>query len=229
MGRGLVAFDKRHLGEAPGLIGVDEAGRGCLAGPVVAAAVRCRRDFYFAPGCGAWSRGVDDSKRLSPAERAGIVRRFRMECHHEWIQIGIGVADVAEIERENIFGATVLAMARACEAIGSGPGPLLIDGRPLRTFPLPHEGVIGGDRRSFAIALAGIHAKEARDEMMRELDRKHPGYHFGRHKGYGTAVHLKALREQGPTNHHRELFLRNFREKAEVGVQPVQDSLFAEG
>lgn len=245
MGRGLVAFDKRLLGAAPGLVGIDEAGRGCLAGPVVAAAVRCGRDFYFAPGCGAWCRGVDDSKRLSPAERAAITSRFRMKCHHKWIQVGIGVSDVGEIERHNIFHATVLAMRRACEAIGLGAGPeilqaegagapggaplpLLIDGRPLRTFPHPHKGVVGGDRRSFAIALAGIHAKEARDEMMRELDRRNPGYHFGRHKGYGTPAHLEALREHGPTRHHRRLFLRNFRKNRGATEEPLQDSLFEE-
>ncbi len=241
MAGGLVAFDKRVLGGSVGLVGIDEAGRGCLAGPVVAAAVSFRREFYFAPGCGSWCRGVDDSKRLSPQERAGIVRRFRMEGHRKWMRIGIGVSDVGEIERYNIFHATVLAMRRACESIGLGTGaaifreggepdsvsfPLLIDGRPLRTFPLPHQGVIGGDRRSFAIALAGIHAKEARDEMMRELDRSHPGYHFGSHKGYSTAAHLAALRVHGPTKHHRQLFLRNFRKASELSAEALQDSLF---
>jgi len=207
--------------------------------------VLCCRYFFYATECVAWCRGLDGSKWLSPVERGVITRQFGMECHHKWIQIGIGVSDVGEIERHNIFHATVLAMRRACEAIGLAAGPeilqaegagapggaplpLLIDGRPLRTFPHPHKGVVGGDRRSFAIALAGIHAKEARDAMMRELDRRHPGYHFGRHKGYGTPAHLEALREHGPTQHHRRLFLRNFRKSSEAAGEPLQNSLFEE-
>jgi ribonuclease HII len=244
MARGLVAFDRTRLGGAGELVGVDEAGRGCLAGPVVAAAVRCGRAFYESPGCGAHCRGVDDSKRLDAGQRAAIVKRFRRPCHQKWIQIGMGAAEVEEIERFNIFQATVLAMRRACEALGlveeapegllhsrQRPArrvPILVDGRPLRTFPLAHEGIVGGDRRSFAIALAGIHAKEWRDELMRGLHREHPAYGFGRHKGYGTPEHREALRVHGPTDQHRRLFLRSLEAGPEAVENMTQDSLFRE-
>lgn len=244
MARGLVAFDRSRLGGAGELIGIDEAGRGCLAGPVVAAAVRCGRAFYESPGCGAHCRGVDDSKRLDAGRRAAIVERFRRPCHQKWIQVGIGAAEVEEIERFNIFQATVLAMRRACEALGleveapesvlaaeqrtARAVPILIDGRPLRSFPMVHEGIVGGDRRSFAIALAGIHAKERRDELMRGLHREHPAYGFGRHKGYGTPEHREALRVHGPTPHHRRLFLRNLESGPEAVEKVIQDSLFGE-
>lgn len=244
MARGLIAFDKRALGAAPWLVGIDEAGRGCLAGPVVAAAVRCDRAFYDSPWCRRHSRDVDDSKRLSPARRAAVVERFRQACEEEWIHIGIGTASVEEIGSRNIFGATALAMRRALEALPAethtgggevpadggglwpeGP-PVLIDGRPIRTFPHPHTGVIKGDQRSLAIALAGIHAKEWRDRLMRELDAAQPGYGFAGHKGYGTAAHLEALRRLGPCAHHRPLFLRKFHAANQPVQAPRQGSLF---
>lgn len=242
MARGQIPFDKRALGGAECLIGIDEAGRGCLAGPVVAAAVRCSRAFYSSSWCRRHSRKVDDSKRLCPEQRAEVVERFRTACDEQWIQVGIGSASVEEIERHNIYQATVLAMRRACEQVcpleagqplwadpsGDSPGvfPILIDGRPIRTFPAPHTGVVKGDQRSLAIALAGIHAKEWRDARMRELDAELPGYGFSVHKGYGTAAHLEALRSMGPSPHHRPLFLRKFH--AANGSSPVeiQDSLF---
>jgi ribonuclease HII len=165
------------------------------------------------------------------------VQRFRGECREKWIQIGIGVATVEEIERHNIFQANVLAMRRACaqlkgvfmsedKLLTGGTPPVLIDGRPIKSFPFPHRGVVKGDRQSFAIALAGIHAKEWRDAHMRELGRQHPGYGFESHKGYGTRIHLEAIREHGETVHHRTLFLRKFREQAETAESTRQDSLF---
>jgi ribonuclease HII len=242
MARGLISFDKRALGGAEYLVGIDEAGRGCLAGPVVAAAVRCPRDFYTSTWCLHHARHVDDSKRLAPGQRAAVVERFRIACREKWIQIGIGSASVEEIDRHNIYQATVLAMRRACEqvcpvqaeeslwkeaeAASSNPMAVLIDGRPIRTFPLPHEGVVKGDQRSLAIALAGIHAKEWRDARMRELDAAQPGYGFSVHKGYGTAAHLEALRELGPSPHHRPLFLRKFHAAGDAPGPEIQDSLF---
>jgi ribonuclease HII len=242
MARGLIAFDKRALGGAEFVIGIDEAGRGCLAGPVVAAAVRCSHDFYTSPWCLHHARHVDDSKRLPAERRADVVRRFAHACREKWIQIGIGSASVEEIERHNIYQATVLAMRRACEQVCPGQTEellwkdtaattgrrmaVLIDGRPIRTFPLPHEGVVKGDQRSLAIALAGIHAKEWRDERMRELDVAQPGYGFSVHKGYGTAAHLEALRKLGPSPHHRPLFLRKFHAARKAPGPEIQDSLF---
>lgn len=237
MARGLIPFDKRYLGGEACLVGIDEAGRGCLAGPVVAAAVCCHRSFYESSRNRALCRGVDDSKRLSPEKRAGIVERFRNECRENWIQISTGIATVEEIERYNIFQANVLAMRRACSTLKGFPGdndvltrgetpPVLIDGRPIKNFPFPHRGVVKGDRQSFAIALAGIHAKEVRDAYMRELGQEYPAYGFESHKGYGTRAHLQAIRENGETVHHRSLFLRKFREEVARGESSRQNSLF---
>lgn len=242
MARGLVPFDRSLLGEAGSLTGIDEAGRGCLAGPVVAAAVRCRRDFYLSPRSRVLCRGVNDSKQLTPEQRAAIVVRFRDSSHENWLQIAVASASVGEIGRHNIYQATVLAMRRAFEALNARDGgasgwwqpvaaatndPVLIDGKPIRTFPHAHRGIVGGDARSFAIALAGIHAKEARDAMMRELDREHPGYGFSEHKGYGTPAHLAALRERGPSPVHRALFVRNCLLGREIDPATLeQDSLF---
>jgi ribonuclease HII len=242
MARGLIAFDKRALGGAESLVGIDEAGRGCLAGPVVAVALRCSREFYTASWCRYHVRKVDDSKRLSAGQRAAVVACFRHACRENWIQIGIGSASVEEIERHNIYQANALAMRRACEQVypfkqaeslwepvqADVPGalPVLIDGRPIRTFPVPHTGVVKGDQRSLAIALAGIHAKEWRDARMRELDAAYPGYGFAEHKGYGTPAHLAALRTHGPTPHHRSLFLRKFHAANGSAGAEIQDSLF---
>jgi len=237
MARGLIPFDKRFLVEAACLVGIDEAGRGCLAGPVVAAAVCCDRAFYESSRSGSLCRGVDDSKRLSPQKRAAIVNRFKEECHENWIQIGIGVASVGEIEEHNIFQANVLAMRRACDELkGVVQGdsvllpaktpPVLIDGRPIKNFPFAHRGVVKGDRQSFAIALAGIHAKEWRDDYMRQLAMEFPEYGFEQHKGYGTKTHLEAIRRHGETAHHRSLFLRKFRTQRAPAESVRQDSLF---
>lgn len=236
MARGLIPFDKRLLGKAACLVGIDEAGRGCLAGPVVAAAVRCDAAFYQSARCRALCRGVDDSKRLTAVQRAAIVARFSGECREDWIQIGIGTASVGEIDRHNIYQANVLAMRRAlARVIGGEPedalwtadtAAILIDGRPIRSFPLAHTGVVKGDQRSFAIALAGIHAKEWRDAHMRALALEHPGYGFEQHKGYGTEAHVAALRRHGPTVHHRPLFLRKLQASVKSGPPVMQDSLF---
>ncbi|HSH09415.1 MAG TPA: ribonuclease HII [Oceanipulchritudo sp.] len=234
---GLVGFDKRALGNAPCLVGIDEAGRGCLAGPVVAAAIRCGAPFYNTSWCRRHSRGVDDSKRLSAEKRQAIVERFAEARREDWIQIGIGTASVEEIERHNIYHATTLAMRRALAAALAAAlgwdqgdqedlwdpavgGKVLIDGRPIKNFPCLHQAVVKGDQRSLAIALAGIHAKEHRDALMAGLDQECPGYGFRVHKGYGTEAHLDALRKLGPCPHHRPTFLRKFH----AGEQEVPDS-----
>lgn len=238
MARGLVSFDKRHLGQGPSIIGIDEAGRGALAGPVVAAAVRVERAFYFSPLKAAFCRGVDDSKRLGADQRAGIVQRVRERGAAAGIAVAVGRASVEEIDRYNILQATVLAMRRALGALEGHPelgdlmalqgGVILIDGRPLKAFPRGHLGIVGGDRQSFAIALAGIHAKEARDADMRALCPQHPAYRFSVHKGYGTPEHVAALRAHGPSPVHRNLFIQKPLAGRE-GTRPEQQgSLFAE-
>jgi ribonuclease HII len=239
---GLIGFDKRALDGAPCLVGIDEAGRGCLAGPVVAVAIRCEAAFYSTSWCRRHSRGVDDSKRLSRERRAAVVERFRKACSENWIRIGIGSAGVGEIEQHNIYHATSLAMRRALARVidieegtlwsndGRGkdslPAKVLIDGRPIRTFPVPHRAVVKGDQRSLAVALAGIHAKESRDAMMCKMDREFPQYGFADHKGYGTGQHLEALRRHGPTCHHRPSFLGKVIPAKETNPSVRQDSLF---
>ena len=187
---------------APNFVaGVDEAGRGPLAGPVVAAAVIL---------CGKEIRGLADSKVLKAADRAKLAKRIHARCH-----VGIGLASVDEIDAINIFQATMLAMARAmealCEIIGCDPVEALIDGNltPAGRRPewrWPARAIVGGDATTRCISAASIVAKQHRDAIMREEARRHPAYGFDRHKGYGTPEHLAALRTHGPSSLHRRSF-----------------------
>jgi ribonuclease HII len=179
----------------PRVVGIDEVGRGPLAGPVVAAAV-CLRDQGRIPP------GLDDSKRLSAARREALSAAL-----HACAEIGIGMASPAEIDRLNIHGATMLAMHRALAALPHPPGYLLIDGNRLpKDLPCPAEAVVKGDARCLSIAAASIVAKVARDAIMAELDALHPGYGWAQNAGYPTAAHLAALQILGPTPHHRASF-----------------------
>ncbi len=183
------------------IAGVDEAGRGPLAGPVVAAAVVL---------CGKDIRGLADSKILCAKRRGVLATRIHARC-----QVGVGVATVEEIDARNIFGATMLAMARAvaalCAAAGDEPVEVLVDGNltPHGRVPewrWPARAIVGGDAKERCISAASIIAKETRDAMMRAADMDHPGYGFARHKGYGTREHMTALAERGPTPIHRRSF-----------------------
>ncbi len=177
--------------------GVDEVGRGALAGPVVAAAV------IFPPGARfAWLRQVRDSKQLAPRQRErvfGLVRRAG-------IPFGLGAAHSAIIDQVGIVAATRMAMAQAIRALPCRPDYLLIDALSLPEAGLPHKGIIRGDRTSISIACASIVAKVSRDQEMTALDRVYPGYGLARHKGYGTRQHLECLRELGPCAIHRRSF-----------------------
>ncbi len=177
------------------IAGVDEAGRGPLAGPVAAAAVILPAGFECA--------GLDDSKKLTAAKREALYAKLTTFPGLEW---ALGTADVEEIDRLNILRATHLAMARAVAGLPAPPGHCLIDGLPLPRFDWPHTGVVKGDSRSLSIAAASIIAKVSRDRMMRDLDREFPDYGFAKHQGYGTAQHLEALRLHGPCRHHRRSF-----------------------
>ena len=177
------------------IAGVDEAGRGPLAGPVAAAAVilppRYRCD------------GLDDSKKLSASRREEIFLQLTGDAQVCW---AVATADTAEIDRLNILPATHLAMRRAAAALAPPPDHCLIDGLPVRDFPIPHDAVVKGDGKSLSIAAASIIAKVTRDRIMRELDREFPQFGFARHQGYGTKDHLAALRTHGPCRHHRRSF-----------------------
>ena len=179
---------------AGGLVaGVDEAGRGPLAGPVVAAAAILRP--------GAIPAGLDDSKRLSPARREALFAALTASA-----RIGIALADIAEIERLNILGATMLAMQRAVEALPAVPDLALIDGNRTPDLVCPARAIVRGDGRSLSIAAASIAAKVFRDRIMADLARQYPGYGWERNAGYGTAEHRAALARLGPTIHHRRSF-----------------------
>ena len=174
--------------------GVDEAGRGPLAGPVVAAAVVL--DLRRLPS------GLDDSKRLTEAERE---RLFAEICAGHAVAVAFG--SVARIDALNIRGATLWAMARAVRALPVAPGHVLVDGLDLPPgLPCPGEAVVKGDARSLSIAAASIVAKVARDRLMVRLAAACPGYGFEEHKGYGTAAHRAALVRLGPSVHHRRSF-----------------------
>ncbi len=184
------AHEARHVGP---VAGVDEAGRGPLAGPVVAAAVVLDRDCI--------PDGLNDSKQLSAARRAVLHARL-IEC----ATVGVGIATVEEIDRLNILWATMLAMHRAVDALGVACGMVLVDGNRCPDWTHPSVAIVGGDAASLSIAAASIVAKQTRDAMMIEADALHPGYGWASNKGYGAKVHLEALRTLGPTPLHRRSF-----------------------
>ncbi len=189
--------------------GVDEAGRGPLAGPVFAACVVFDPGFAERESDGAL-RGLTDSKRLTRAARERFDRILRDTEGACW---ALGEASREEIDALNILRATWLAMRRAVQALAEPPDALLVDGRAVPGLPAPATAIIGGDGRSLSIAAASVIAKVARDRRMAELDRAWPGYGFARHKGYGTRAHLEALARLGPTPEHR----RSFRPVADCG------------
>jgi ribonuclease HII len=174
--------------------GVDEAGVGPLAGPVAAAAV------VFPPGTEI--AGVDDSKRLTAEEREGL----EVEIRERAIGIGIGCAEVEDIDRLNVYQASLVAMRRAVEALPEPPQHLLVDAREVPEVEIPQNRFDQGDGLSFSIAAASIVAKTWRDRRMEELDRLHPGYGFARHKGYATPEHQEAIRRRGPCPIHRSSY-----------------------
>jgi ribonuclease HII len=231
--RQLRAFDLKQLDGHEHLIGVDEAGRGALAGPVVAAAVLVNREFLESRWAVSNAGRINDSKQLTPTERDALWFDFETLAAQGQIHANFGVGDIGEIAQFNILGATKLAMRRAIEGIFppsafeqktepdlfSSPeeiaefqptvsAKILVDGLALRHFPYPHTGVVKGDARSLCIAMASIVAKVTRDRMLTELEKEFPGYGFAQHKGYGTEEHRDALLRLGRTPHHREVFLR---------------------
>lgn len=187
-----LVYETRHGIHGP-VAGVDEAGRGPLAGPVVAAAV------ILDPAC--VPAGIDDSKALTAAKRTALHDAI-LGC----ARVGIGICTVEEIDRLNIFWATMLAMTRAVAALDLRPGFVLVDGNRCPDWEHASEAVVGGDARCLSIAAASIIAKHHRDCMMIELDALHPGYGWASNKGYGAKVHQQALRTLGPTPHHRRSF-----------------------
>ena len=178
------------------LCGVDEAGRGPLAGPVYAAAVMLPRGLVIP--------GLNDSKKLSERKREELFDVIRAQA----LCYSVAFATVEEIEERNILGATMLAMDRAVRGLSPAPALALIDGNHSAGISVPTRCVVKGDASCADIAAASILAKVSRDRFMLELAAQYPEYHFEQHKGYGTALHYEALREHGPCPAHRPSFLK---------------------
>lgn len=193
------SFEKKYTDAGYQYIcGVDEAGRGPLAGPVCAAAVILPLDADIP--------GLNDSKKLSDKKRREL---FPIICEKA-IAYGIAFADHNEIDEINILQATYLAMERAINQLSVKADFALIDGNRAKDFGIPLETVVGGDGLSASIAAASILAKVTRDDYMLEMDKEYPQYAFAVHKGYGTKVHYAALSEHGPSPIHRMTFLKKF-------------------
>lgn len=184
------------------LAGVDEAGRGPLAGPVVAAAVIFERAFAEEQENGILN-GLTDSKKLSAARRESFFLLLRDSAH---VEIGVGLADNLEIDNLNILRATHVAMSRAVAALPCLPEHVIVDGLAVNGLPCPSTAIVGGDGLSLSVAAASVVAKVIRDSKMKHFDSVYPQYGFARHKGYGSSAHIQALFEYGPCPIHRRSF-----------------------
>ena len=209
----LYSFEAEAMAEgATRVAGIDEAGRGPLAGPVVAAAV------WLAPSLRI--KGINDSKQLTAAKREALAEELQV---HPDVAYGIAVVDAEEIDRVNILQATYVAMRRAVNALAPAPDFLLVDGRPVPDLPKPSKAIVKGDAKSASIAAASILAKVHRDALMAAYDAEFAGYGFARHKGYGTAAHLEALDRLGACPIHRRSFspvarVLNARDQLDLGL-----------
>ena len=178
--------------------GVDEAGRGPLCGPVVAAAVILPKDEYI--------EGINDSKKLTEKKREKLYDDIMKKA----VAVSIGISDVDVIEKVNILNATKLAMKQAIEKLSIKPDYVLIDGNQMIDINIKAETVVSGDAKSLSIAAASIIAKVTRDRMLIEFDKKYPEYGFAKHKGYGTKSHIEAIQKYGLTDIHRSSFCKKF-------------------
>jgi len=190
------------------IAGIDEAGRGALFGPVVAAAVAFPHSLITGKRQ-TWLDEINDSKLLSSNKRKRLAKSILEHTNF----VGIGLATNIEIDRQNIYWASLEAMRRAIDKMGTEPEYLLVDGFRLADVPYPQKKIPKGDRKSKSIAAASIMAKVIRDEILVHLDKVFSGYALWKHKGYGTKEHYAALRKLGPTDFHRRSFNLGFEEK----------------
>jgi ribonuclease HII len=182
------------------ICGIDEAGRGPLAGPVVVGAVILPKDSFI--------EGVNDSKKVSEKKREKIYEQIVSEA----ICYGVGIVDQKTIDEINILNATKLGLKMAIEQMKVKPDLILVDALTnIDTCGIPYKSVIKGDAKHYSIAAASIIAKVTRDRIMQEWDEIYPVYGFAKHKGYGTSAHISAIKEYGPCPLHRETFIKNFR------------------
>jgi len=177
------------------IAGIDEVGRGPLAGPVVAAAVILPNGFHH--------DSLTDSKKLTHKQREVIYEELLASPKILW---AVAIVESDEVDRLNILRATHEAMRRAVADLKTAPHHVLIDGLPVNPFPIPQTALVEGDSKSFSIAAASVIAKVTRDRLMVEMDVRYPGYEFGKHKGYGTKLHLERLQKHGPCPIHRKSF-----------------------
>jgi ribonuclease HII len=197
------------------IAGVDEVGRGPLAGPVVACAVIMPPNARAIPG-------VDDSKRLTARERVRLAALIRRRA----IAVGLGAASAREIDRVNIYHATTLAIRRALTRLAREPNHVVLDGRAIRSLGVPHTAIVGGDARCYSIACASIIAKVTRDRVMKALAKRYPTYGWERNVGYSTAKHLAGLAAAGATPHHRRSFVPVYQLALElVDALPVTETV----
>jgi ribonuclease HII len=192
--QGLLEYERGYWSRGRILAGVDEAGRGPLAGPVVAAAVVL--------GEGVCVEGADDSKKLSADAREELFGEILARAH----SVGVGAASVREIDRLNILRATTRAMQRALRRLSRRPDHVVVDGLPVRHLGWDHEAIVDGDALVHSVGCASIVAKVVRDRLMRRLARRYPGYGWETNVGYGTAGHRSAIETLGLTPHHRLTF-----------------------
>lgn len=182
------------------IAGIDEAGRGPLAGPVVVAAVVLPKDSFI--------EGINDSKKISEKKREKIYEQIISEA----ISYGVGIVDQKTIDEINILNATKLGLKIAIEQMKKKPDLILVDAlNNMDTCGIPYKSVIKGDAKHYSIAAASIIAKVTRDRIMQEWDEIYPVYGFSKHKGYGTAAHIAAIKENGPCILHRKTFIKNFK------------------
>ncbi len=244
-------FDTALAGASGWLAGVDEVGRGCLAGPVVAGCVIVTRGFYEGPWCARMADKIDDSKKLSEARREEIFAALPLLAEEGTAYFATGEADAREVDKFNILGATRLAMRRALATAAERTGGrarlpekgrteglfapaagrltttlVIVDGLPLKPFPYEHAAFVGGDGRSLAIGLASVIAKVTRDRWICAQDERFPQYHFAENKGYGTEVHRAALKKYGPCELHRASFLAKIIAEAGAAADPQENFAF---
>jgi ribonuclease HII len=240
--------DRKLVKDGLGIVGVDEAGRGCLAGPVVAGAVIIPTAFFSREKNRKLTAEINDSKQFNEPKREILFQRVMELVEAGELYGATGEASVKEIEEYNIVGATCLAMQRAIdgssnkskgvwkpskkeslELFEQEKGDLknwtvLVDGRPMKKLAYEHQGLVKGDTRSLAIAMASMLAKVTRDRFMRKLHQSFPAFEFASNKGYGAPVHLQVLREMGPTVHHRPSFLRKLLPDRDLASESMEQS-----
>ncbi len=238
-------YDRKLAKGRCGVVGVDEAGRGCLAGPVVAGCVILPAEFFKDAKNRSTVDKINDSKQFHEEKRESLFHSIQKLIESEKIFGATGSASVSEIEEHNIVGATCLAMQRAMELVSQRSDKLwkpvmsegalfdssdrknnkwavLVDGKPMKKLSYSHQGLVKGDTLSLAVAMASLLAKVTRDQLMKKLDLEFPDYGFASNKGYGAPVHLQALTNLGPTVCHRPRFLRNLLNEEEI-ESPAED------